>query len=654
MKEGAGEQTQTIWLIDWENPENNHFAIAEEVAVKGKLDKRPDIVLYINGIALGILELKRSTVSIGEGIRQNLDNQKKEFIRPFFTTLQLVMAGNDTQGLRYGTIETPEKYYLEWKEENPEYHQQIDPIEQKYLSNSTYENGDNLLDCDLIRLCNKTRILDLIHNFIIFDKGIKKTCRHHQYFGIKAAQNYIQRQAGGIIWHTQGSGKSLTMVWLAKWIRENTTDARILIITDRTELDEQIEGIFQGVDEEIYRTKSGSDLINTLNDINPWLICSLVHKFGNREENTQNQATDEFIKTLQIPSNFTPKGNLFIFVDECHRTQSGKLNTAMKSILPNALFIGFTGTPLLKQDKQRSIENFGNYIHTYKFNQAVADKIVLDLRYEARDIDQNLTSETKIDQWFDAKTRGLSDLAKTQLKQKWGTMQKLLSSKSRLEQIVGDILLDMARKPRLMDERGNAMLVCASIYQACKFYELFSQTELKQKCAIITSYKPAPSDIKGEETGEGLTEKLRQYEIYRKMLADYFNDSEDKAMYRVEEFEKDVKNRFIKEPGQMRLLIVVDKLLTSFDAPPATYLYIDKNMQDHGLFQAICRVNRLDGDDKEYGYIVDYKDLFKKLEGAITDYTSGALDGYDAEDVAGLLTHIPQIFKPIELPIKLE
>jgi len=639
VKEGAGEQTQTIWLIDWENPENNHFALAEEVTVKGKNNKRPDIVLYINGIALGILELKRSIVSISEGIRQNLDNQKKEFIRPFFTTLQLVMAGNDTQGLRYGTIETPEKYYLEWKEENPEYHQKTDPIEQKYLSNSTYESGDNLLDCCLIRLCNKTRILELLHNFIIFDKGIKKTCRHNQYFGIKAAQNYIQRREGGIIWHTQGSGKSLTMAWLAKWIRENTRDPRILIITDRTELDEQIEGIFQGVDENIYRTKSGSDLITILNDINPWLICSLVHKFGNPEENTQNQATDEFIQTLQVPSNFTPKGNIFIFVDECHRTQSGKLNTAMKRILPNALFIGFTGTPLLKQDKQRSIEIFGNYIHTYKFNEAVADKIVLDLRYEARDIDQNLTSQKKIDQWFDAKTRGLSDLAKTQLKQKWGTMQKLLSSKSRLEQIVDDILLDMETKPRLMDGRGNAMLVCASIYQACKIYELFSQTELKDKCAIITSYKPSPSDIKGEETGEGLTEKLNQYAIYRKMLAEYFNDSEDKAMYRVEEFEKDVKNRFIKQPGQMRLLIVVDKLLTGFDAPPATYLYIDKKMQDHGLFQAICRVNRLDGDDKEYGYIVDYKDLFKKLEGAIADYTSGALDGYDAEDIAGLLTN---------------
>jgi type I restriction enzyme R subunit len=640
VKEGAGEPTQTIWLIDWENPENNHFALAEEVTVKSKQEKRPDIVLYINGIALGILELKRSTVSISEGIRQNLDNQKKEFIRPFFTTIQLVMAGNDTQGVRYGTIETPEKYYLEWKEENPDYNPQTDSIEQKYLSSSTCEGADNLLDCDLIRLCNKTRFLELIHNFIIFDKGIKKTCRHNQYFGIKAAQSYIQRREGGIIWHTQGSGKSLTMVWLAKWIRENTTDARVLIITDRTELDEQIKGIFQGVDENIYRTKSGSDLINTLNKTTPWLICSLVHKFGNRKpEKNQNQATDEFIQTLQLPSNFTPKGNIFIFIDECHRTQSGKLHTAMKSILPNALFIGFTGTPLLKQDKQRSIEIFGNYIHTYKFNEAVADGIVLDLRYEARDIDQKLTSQKKIDQWFDAKTRGLSDLAKTQLKQKWGTMQKLLSSKSRLEQIVSDILLDMETKPRLMDGRGNAMLVCGSIYQACKIYELFSQTELKRKCAIITSYKPSPADIKGEETGEGLTEKLNQYAIYRKMLADYFNESEDKAMYRAEEFEKDVKNRFIKQPGQMRLLIVVDKLLTGFDAPPATYLYIDKNMQDHGLFQAICRVNRLDGDDKEYGYIVDYKDLFKKLEGAITDYTSGALDGYDAEDVAGLLTN---------------
>lgn len=267
----------------------------------------------------------------------------------------------------------------------------------------------------------------------------------------------------------------------------------------------------------------------------------------------------------------------------------------------------------------------------------MADGVVLDLRYEARDIDQNVTSQKKVDEWFEAKTRGLSRLAKTQLKQKWGTMQKVLSSKSRLQQIVNDILLDMDTKPRLMDGYGNAMLVCSSVYQACKAYEMFSQTDLAGKVAIVTSFQPTAASIKGEETGEGLTEKLFKYDIYRKMLADYFEQPEDKAANRVEEFEKEVKKQFIDEPGQMRLLIVVDKLLTGFDAPSATYLYIDKQMADHNLFQAICRVNRLDGDDKEYGYIIDYKDLFRSLDKAISDYTQGAFDGYDKEDVAGLL-----------------
>ena len=310
----------------------------------------------------------------------------------------------------------------------------------------------------------------------------------------------------------------------------------------------------------------------------------------------------------------------------------------MKSILPNATFVGFTGTPLLKKDKQKSIEIFGPYIKPYKFDEAVADGVVLDLRYEARNIDQYLTSEEKVDKWFDLKTKGLSDMARVQLKQKWGTMQKVLSSQDRLEQIVNDILMDMETKPRLMDGRGNAMLVCASIYQACKIYDLFAKTDLAGKCAIITSYQPSPADIKGEESGEGLTEKLNQYGIYRRMLADYFELPEDEAMGKAEEFEKRVKERFVKEPGQMRLLIVVDKLLTGFDAPSATYLYIDKQMKDHGLFQAICRVNRLDGDDKEYGYIIDYKDLFHRLEGAIGDYTNGAFDDYDSGDVAGLLS----------------
>ncbi|MFQ6284723.1 type I restriction endonuclease subunit R [Yersinia enterocolitica] len=619
-KEGAGEQNQTIWLVDWKNPEANDFAIAEEVTHKGENKKRPDLVLYVNGIALGVIELKRSTVSVSEGIRQNLDNQQKAFIRNFFTTIQLVIAGNDLEGLRYGVIETPEKYYLQWKE-------------------TTESPHTNLLDRHLAQTCNKQRFLELIHDFIVFDAGVKKTCRHNQYFGVSATKPFIQRSEGGIIWHTQGSGKSLTMVWLAKWIRENVTDGRVLIITDRTELDEQIEKVFNGVDEEILRTRSGADLITRLDQTSPWLICSLVHKFGHQDEDDKDTGSDDFIEQMKrnIPANFRAKGKLFVFVDECHRTQSGKLHAAMKSILPEAMFIGFTGTPLMKQDKKKSVEIFGPYIHTYKFDEAVNDGVILDLRYEARDIDQRVKSQKKVDQWFDAKTSKLSRLGQQQLKQKWASMQKLLSSRSRLEQIVADILLDFDQKPRLANGRGNAMLVCSSVYQACKCYQMFSDSGFAGKCAIVTSYQPNASEIKGEESGEGLTEKLAKYNIYRKMLSEYFEQTEAEAAKRVSEFEKEVKQRFIKEPGQMRLLIVVDKLLTGFDAPSATYLYIDKKMADHNLFQAICRVNRLDGEDKEYGYIVDYKDLFRSLEKTVNDYTAEAFDGYDKEDVAGLL-----------------
>ena len=617
---GVGKHTVTVHLFDWKNPAANHFAIAEEVTVIGKNTKRPDIVLYVNGIAIGVLELKRSTVSVAQGIRQNLDSQKKDFIQSFFSTVQLVMAGNDTEGLRYGVIETREKYWLRWKETDA-------PDDAASASPLLAELG---------HLCAPDRLLELIHDFVVFDAGDKKICRHNQYFGVKEARKHVRSRKGGIIWHTQGSGKSLTMVWLAKWIRElRNVDGRVLIVTDRTELDEQIEMVFKGVNEDIYRTKSGADLAKALRDPAKSLICSLVHKFGSSEEGN----IDQYVSDLRshISGGVRPPGEIFVFVDECHRTQSGKLHRAMKAILPGATLIGFTGTPLLRADKQRSIEIFGPYIHTYKYDKAVDDGVVLDLCYEARDIDQDITSEAKIDQWFDAKTKGLSNLAQAQLRQRWGTMRKVTSSLPRIRKIVADILMDMETRDRLKSGRGNAMLVSDSVYAACRFFEAFRETELKDRCAIVTSYSPAAGDIKGEETGEGLTEKLLKYDVYRKMLADYFDEPADKAMHRAEQFEQEVKRRFVNEPGQMKLLIVVDKLLTGFDAPPATYLYIDKRMQDHGLFQAICRVNRLDGDDKEYGYIIDYKDLFKSLEGAIQDYTGEAFEGYDREDVKGLL-----------------
>ncbi|MEX0735157.1 MAG: HsdR family type I site-specific deoxyribonuclease [Steroidobacteraceae bacterium] len=618
VKPEVGEQNVTVWLVDWANPGKNDFGIAEEVTVAGENTRRPDIVLYVNGIALGVLELKRSTVSVSEGIRQQLDSQKKAFIRQFYATVQLVMAGNDTEGLRYGVIETPEKYWLRWKE-----------------AEAAPQAGDNPLLRELGQLCDKSRLLELVHDFMVFDAGTKKTCRHNQYFGVRAAQAQVRKREGGILWHTQGSGKSLIMVWLAKWIRENVRNARVLIITDRTELDEQIEKVFKGVNEDIYRTGSGADLVRVLNASDEWLMCSLVHKFGASDEGD----FDAYLADIQshLSKGFHAKGEIFVFVDECHRTQSGKLHDAMKALLPGALLVGFTGTPLLKADKRRSIETFGPYIHTYKYDEAVRDGVVLDLRYEARDIDQSITSQAKVDQWFELKTQGLTDVAKAQLKQRWGTMQKVLSARDRLEKIVADILMDMETRDRLKSGHGNALLVSGSIYSACRFFELFQQTELAGKCAIVTSYRPQPSDIKGEESCEGLTERLRQYEIYRKMLAAHFDEPEETAMYKANQFEKEVKKRFIDEPGQMKLLIVVDKLLTGFDAPPATYLYIDKQMQDHGLFQAICRVNRLDGEDKEYGYIIDYKDLFRSLESAVKDYTGEAFAGYDRADVEGLL-----------------
>jgi len=606
VKADASSNYETVHLINWKKFKDNDFAIAEEVTIKGNKTKRPDIVIYINGIALGIIELKRSTVTINDGIRQNITNQQDQFIQSFFATVQYLFAGNDTEGLRYGTINTEEKYYLKWKED-------------------VEDNSRNLLDKYILKMCDKERFIELLYNFVLFDGGVKKLPRVHQYFGIKEAKKYVNRYEGGIIWHTQGSGKSIVMVWLAKWILENKPKARVVILTDRDELDKQIEDVFTDVNETIYRTRSGRDLMRQLGQANPRLLCSLVHKFGKKDVGNFNK----FIKELESePPNTV--GELFVFVDECHRTQSGKLHRTMKAMMPNAVFIGFTGTPLLKKDKQTSLEIFGKYIHTYKFNEGVEDEVILDLIYEARDIDQKLSSQKRIDEWFEAKTKGLNDFQKMEIKKKWGTMQKVLSSRSRMSKVVTDIIFDFSTKARLNNQRGNAILVASSIYEACRYYELFLQTPLKNKCAIVTSYSPQTSDVTTEDTGASTdTEKEFMYNLYKDLL----------GTKSTEQYEDWAKAKFKKEPANMKLLVVVSKLLTGFDAPTCTYLYIDKTMQDHGLFQAITRVNRLDGDDKEFGYIVDYKDLFKKLvneegTGALQVYTNELeYDNFEAKDI---------------------
>ena len=603
VKIEACQVTETVHLVDWADPQKNDFAIAEEVTLKGAHERRPDLVLYVNGIAVGVIELKSSRVTIGDGIRQLLSNQLPEFNAWFFATVQIVFAGNDSEGLQYGTIKTGEKYFLKWKEDEAD--------------DSRYK-----LDKYLLKMCNKQRLIELMHDFVLFDGGDKKLPRVHQYFGIKAAQQHVREKKGGIIWHTQGSGKSIVMVLLAKWILENNANARVAIITDRDELDKQIERVFNEAGEPIKRTRSGRDLMLQLEQATPRLLCSLVHKFGIDARGKGDKAFEDFVRELEAQPTKV-MGEVFVFIDECHRTQNGRLHRTMKAMMPNAVFIGFTGTPLLAQDRATSREVFGGYIHTYKFSEGVEDGVVLDLVYEARDIDQHLGSQEKIDAWFDAKTRALNDWQKDELKKQWGTMQHVLSSRARMDRVVADIVFDFSVKPRLSSTRGNAMLVASSIYEACKYFTLFQTTPFKGQCAVVTSYNPYAGDVTREETGANTeTDKQFIYNTYTELLEDV---TAKPGMSKTETYEEQAKALFSREPANMKLLVVVDKLLTGFDAPPCTYLYIDKSMQDHGLFQAICRTNRLDGDDKDYGYIVDYKDLFKNL---VNDKGTGALQVY--------------------------
>ncbi len=380
-------------------------------------------------------------------------------------------------------------------------------------------------------------------------------------------------------------------------------------------------------------------MLNRLNSTEGNLICSLVHKFGRRGGEVTEDDYKKFLNEIKasLPPNFSVKGDFVVFVDECHRTQSGKLHDAMTALMPNAIFVGFTGTPLLKKDKKTSLEIFGSYIHTYKFDEGVRDHVILDLHYEGRYVPQELKSHKKIDEWFELKTRGMTPVAKANLKALWANVRTVYSSYDRLKAIACDIIFDFEKDSRLAEGRGNAMLVADSIFTACRFYEIFQSMGFK-KCAIISSYTPNPGDLRTDTVSlDNDTQTFRKYQIYLKMIGVEVGEDTTRIDKKVEAFEKEAKRRFVKEPANMKLLIVVDKLLTGFDAPSCTYLYIDKKMRDHGLFQAICRVNRLDDDTKQFGIIVDYNELFDNVTDSMYKYTSGAFEGYDDSDVNGLI-----------------
>jgi len=585
----AGQAHETVHLIDWEHPEKNDFALAEEVTLKGGYERRPDIVLYLNGIAVAVIELKRSSVEVADGVRQLITNQEEIFNKGFFTTVQLVLAGSDSQGLRYGTTGTPEKFFVEWKDR----------------SEAEIAPAGALLDRPLAQMCNKVRLFDLIRNFVIFDAGQKKVPRQHQYFGVKAAQERVAKREGGVIWHTQGSGKSILMVLIAKWLLEYDPDARILVVTDRDELDKQIEGVMKnagviGTDSPSPRITSRAQFVEKLAATTPRLLCALIHKF-------------DVADLKGTPPRIS--GRFYVFVDECHRTQGGDMNKHMKRWLANAIFIGFTGTPLLRKDKKTTREVFGTYIHTYKFHEAVQDKVVLDLKYEARDVPQRLTSHKAIDAWFQQKTKGLNNFQRAVLRKRWATMEELMSSGERKNKIIFDIIHDFGVQPRLNNDRGTAILVAASIYDACHYFRLFQNISFGPYCGIVTSYEPNHNAISREPKD---SDERYKFDTYTKHVL--------KKGQTTKQYEEETKRRFIEEPANCKLLIVVSKLLTGFDAPSCTYIYLDNEMYDHNLFQAICRTNRLDGDDKDYGHIVDYKELFEQVQNSISVYSSDELD----------------------------
>ncbi len=581
-----GKPKDQVWLIDWAASEKNQFAIAENVALGGVPQSRLDLVLFVNGIAIGTIELGSSYISVGDGIRQSLANQQDELCGWFYSTVQFVFAGSDSEGLRYGTIGMGERSFMKWKEDSP-------------------HSPRPMLAQALLHMCSKSRLLELTHDFVLFDGGIKRLPRAHQYFGVKKAQEHVMARQSGIIWHTQGSGKSIVMAILARWILENYPAARVLSETGET----------------ISSGSSSGEISRQLSQGKPGLLRSLTHRFGLKDsQKMSDRAFGEYVR--ELASQPGPNlGEVFVFVDDCHRTHSDRLHRLIKAIMPNAVFIGFTGTPLMKRDKTHCLELFGSYIHTYTFSEAVEDGVVLDLVYEARDIDRlGGGSRDQVDQWFEAKTKGLSAWQKSKLKGRWETNQSALGACSRTDRVVCDILLDFSSKPRLSSQRGSAMLIAQSVHQACKYFLAFNKTDFKGKCALITSYDPYFKSVSQEEVGaDSETDRRFIYNTYRDLLADV---SADSGRTQAETYEDRAKNRFIQEPENMRLLIVVDKLLTGFDAPACTYLYIDKSMQDHGLFQAICRTNRLDGEDKDLGHIVDYKRQLKTAPKAVPVYSS--------------------------------
>ncbi len=591
-----------IKYIDFEHPENNDFYVTEEFSVlrmNGKDYARPDIVLFVNGIPLAVIECKDASVPIIQAISQNIRNQKPDYIPQLFKFIQIVMAANKNE-TKYATCGTPDKFWSTWNEQYVE--KQNELLDKTVIGRQVTKQ-----DRDIISLFEKERFLELIKDFIIFEAGTKKICRYQQYFAVKAMLERIKHdKKGGVVWHTQGSGKSITMVYITKKLMEDKEiqNPQVVIVTDRVDLDKQIHKTFNRIGVEAARATTGNNLTDLIKDEKVRVITTVVNKF----------------ETVVKSGVSVDAPNTFILVDEGHRTQYGEINRRMQEVFKGAIYISFTGTPIMKRDRN-IFDKFGGLIHKYSLDDALKDKAIVPLIYEGKMVDQEVSKEA-IDMRLDMLTRNLTEEQKTDVMKKWSRFEKVASSEQRLELIAWDIAKNY--NETLKGTGFNAMLACNKKIEAVKYYNIFREEFPELEVAVVIS----PPDMReGEGSIDEDTNDIVK-KFYISALSNYKNE---------EEYEETIKSKFIN--GDIDILIVVDKLLTGFDAPKASTLYLDKQIKEHNLLQAIARVNRL-CDGKDYGYIVDYRGLLGELDKALTMYQEAGLEEFNEEDIKSSVYYI--------------
>ncbi|WP_207742399.1 type I restriction endonuclease subunit R [Clostridium tepidum] len=615
LSEMDGTKSFNLNYIDWENPENNVFHVVEEFSVEredGQGTVRPDIVSFINGIPFGVIECKKASISISQGISQMLRNQGKEYIPQLFKFVQIVMVTNKNE-TQYATTGTPKKFWSLWKEDK-------ESIEYKWFEETLAETVTcripTVQDKNIISLFHPRRVIEIIRFFTLYDKNVKKIARYQQYFAIKEIIRTIEEtdrngnRQSGVIWHTQGSGKSLTMVMLSRYILSQFADIhpQVLVITDRIELDSQIHQTFNHSRLRAERAISGRHLVELINNNGADIITSLVHKFDTASKH-------------QKP---VKSKNIFVLIDESHRTQYGELNIKMKKVFPNACYLGFTGTPLMKKDKSTMKKFGGRMIHKYTIKDGVEDGAIVPLLYEGRLVEQTV-NRNAIDKRIEMITRNLTDKQAEELKKKWSKFEAIASSEQRIRLIADDIYVHYTKFYK--DTFAKAMLATASKFDAIRYKESFDEYG-DLKTAIVIS---PPDQREGyDEVDE--EPKDRVLKFWNKMMEAYSDP---------QKYEDHIKSEFI-DGDELEILIVVDKLLTGFDAPRASVLYVDKPMKEHTLLQAIARVNRL-YEGKDFGLIVDYRGLIQELDSAMRTYSGAGLENFDGKDLEGALVDVISI-----------